>query len=42
MNPPPPMFPASGFVTASAKAIATAASTALPPALRMFNPTSVA
>ena len=31
MNPPPPMLPATGKVTASAKAVATAASTALPP-----------
>ncbi len=30
-NPPPPMFPASGFTTASAKWTATAASTAFPP-----------
>src|SRR5262245_56839415 len=31
MKPPPPMFPASGYVTASVNAAATAASTALPP-----------
>src|SRR5215831_7872773 len=31
MNPPPPMFPAAGSTTASANAVATAASTALPP-----------
>src|SRR5687767_9942453 len=31
MNPPPPRFPALGCVTASAKAVATAASTAFPP-----------
>src|SRR5438067_494016 len=31
MNPPPPKFPASGHVTASTNATATAASTALPP-----------
>jgi hypothetical protein len=31
MNPPPPMLPAAGSVTASANAVATAASTALPP-----------
>src|SRR5207244_3558284 len=31
MNPPPPTFPASGHVTASTNATATAASTALPP-----------
>src|SRR5690349_18175935 len=33
MNPPPPMLPAVGCVTASAKAVATAASTAVPPSL---------
>src|SRR3954463_5969395 len=32
MKPPPPMLPAVGCVTASAKAVATAASTAVPPA----------
>ena len=32
MKPPPPMLPALGKVTASAKPTATAASTALPPA----------
>ena len=32
MNPPPPMLPAVGWTTASANAVATAASTALPPA----------
>ena len=42
MNPPPPMFPAMGYVTAIANAVATAASTALPPALRMATPTSAA
>src|SRR4051812_36422742 len=31
MKPPPPRLPAEGCVTASAKAVATAASTALPP-----------
>src|SRR5450759_2510248 len=31
MKPPPPMFPALGWGTASAKAVATAASTADPP-----------
>src|SRR5206468_3835437 len=31
MNPPPPMLPAVGWTTASAKAVATAASMALPP-----------
>ena len=33
MNPPPPMFPASIYVTASANPVAIAASTALPPLL---------
>src|SRR5689334_409481 len=42
MNPPPPMFPASGQATARAKAVATAASTELPPAWRMERPTSAA
>src|SRR5205807_2650725 len=42
MNPPPPMLPATGYVTASAKATATAASTALPPDLRTDTPTSAA
>ena len=40
MNPPPPMLPASGNVTASANPVATAASTALPPWRRMSLPTS--
>ena len=40
MKPPPPMFPAAGRVTASANAVATAASTALPPWRRMAAPTS--
>src|SRR5262245_14331042 len=31
MKPPPPMLPADGCTTASAKAVATAASTAVPP-----------
>src|SRR5438105_3862668 len=39
MKPPPPRFPADGHVTASARATATAASTALPPRLRMSTPT---
>src|SRR3990167_4933894 len=38
MKPPPPILPASGWVTASAKATATAASTALPPAFKMSTP----
>src|SRR5262249_55048140 len=39
MNPPPPRFPASGQVTASASATATAASTALPPRFMTSTPT---
>ena len=42
MNPPPPILPACGCVTASAKPTATAASTALPPAFRISTPTRVA
>ena len=42
MNPPPPMLPAEGCVTASAKPTATAASTALPPAFSTATPASVA
>src|SRR5688500_9276850 len=42
MNPPPPMLPAVGCVTASANPVATAASTALPPRRRMSAPTSEA
>src|SRR5437762_3162552 len=42
MNPPPPMFPATGWTTASANPTATAASTALPPRRRMSVPTSLA
>src|SRR5439155_15452241 len=33
MKPPPPMLPAVGWTTASANAVATAASTAVPPSL---------
>src|SRR5689334_22654448 len=40
MKPPPPMLPALGCVTASAKAVATAASTALPPRARIAAPAS--
>src|SRR5581483_9025677 len=40
MKPPPPMLPAAGYVTARAKAVATAASTALPPCLRTPSPAS--
>ena len=42
MNPPPPMLPASGNVTAIASAVATAASTALPPLAKIAAPTSAA
>src|SRR3984957_20041177 len=41
-KPPPPMFPAVGNATARAKAIATAASTALPPDASTSAPTLVA
>src|SRR4051812_38785943 len=40
MKPPPPRLPADGWVTASAKAVATAASTALPPCARTLAPAS--
>src|SRR5438105_14745847 len=39
MNPPPPRLPASGHVTASVNATATAASTALPPRFMTSAPT---
>ena len=42
MNPPPPMFPAGGYVTAKAKAVATAASTAFPPCRSILRPASLA
>ena len=42
MKPPPPMLPANGWVTASAKPTATAASTALPPCWSTATPTSAA
>src|SRR5690242_8533563 len=42
MKPPPPILPARGKVTASAKPTATAASTALPPFCRMSAPTRAA
>src|SRR5262245_26817929 len=42
MNPPPPMLPASGQVTAIVRATATAASTAVPPRLSTAVPTSTA
>ena len=38
MKPPPPMLPAVGWVTASANAVATAASIALPPLLMTLKP----
>src|SRR6516165_2955870 len=41
-NPPPPIFPADGRVTASANAVATAASTAVPPPRRTSAPTRLA
>ena len=40
MNPSAPRFPAAGHVTASANPTATAASTALPPFLRISTPAS--
>src|SRR5262245_36956692 len=40
MKPPPPRLPANGYVTASANAVATAASTAFPPFPRMLAPRS--
>src|SRR5438874_940515 len=39
MKPPPPRLPAAGYTTASAKATAMAASTALPPRRRTSTPT---
>ena len=42
MKPPPPIFPAAGHVTAKANAVATAASTALPPPCSTSSPTSLA
>src|SRR5690348_4675735 len=42
MNPPPPMFPAAGYVTASANPVAIAASTAFPPFASTSRPTSLA
>src|ERR1700719_603740 len=38
MNPPPPILPAAGSTTARANAVATAASTALPPRSRISTP----
>ena len=38
MKPPPPMLPAAGSTTARAKAVATAASTALPPLFKISTP----
>ena len=38
--PPPPILPALGKVTDKAKAVATAASTAFPPARKIFTPIS--
>src|SRR4051812_3822300 len=42
MKPPPPMLPALGCVTASANAVATAASTAFPPRASTAAPASQA
>ena len=42
MYPPPPRLPANGNVTASAKPVATAASTALPPARMISSPAALA
>ena len=39
MNPPPPILPAVGYVTAIVNPTATAASIALPPFLRISIPT---
>src|SRR6202022_4451377 len=39
MKPPPPMLPAVGCTTASANAVATAASIAVPPSLMPSAPT---
>src|SRR5690606_1531852 len=38
MKPPPPMFPADGWTAVRANCTATAASTALPPAMRICFP----
>ena len=42
MYPPPPRFPASGYVTASANPTATAASTAFPPRRKISTPAALA
>src|SRR5690349_3894384 len=42
MYPPPPRLPANGNVTASANPVATAASTALPPARMISSPAALA
>ena len=42
MKPPPPILPARGKVTASAKPTPTAASTALPPCCKISRPTAEA
>src|SRR5512133_457038 len=42
VKPPPPRLPACGKVTASAKPVATAASTALPPARITSTPAALA
>src|ERR1700721_3521538 len=38
INPPPPIFPAGGCTTANTNPVATAASTALPPACMISTP----
>src|SRR5678809_474399 len=42
MYPPPPRLPANGNVTASANPVATAASTAFPPARMISSPAALA
>src|SRR6187551_2750990 len=42
MNPPPPILPAAGYVTANANPVAIAASTALPPDASTCAPASLA
>ena len=38
INPPPPIFPATGYTTANANCVATIASYALPPFFKMSEP----
>ena len=42
IKPPPPRFPALGRVTANANPVATAASIALPPFVKIAAPISLA